>query len=51
MADVLSPKHRLFVEAYSGDTIQAMQVAGYVGQPAQLEARGKELLNNESKII
>lgn len=48
MADSLSPKHRLFVEAYCGDLTQAMQVAGYIGQPAQLEARGRELLANPS---
>jgi hypothetical protein len=44
--DVLSPKHRLFVEAYSGDLLEAMQVAGFVGQPEQLTKKGKELLLN-----
>ena len=44
--DVLSPKHRLFVEAYSGDLLEAMQVAGYIGQPEQLTKRGQELLLN-----
>lgn len=44
--DVLNQKHRLFVEAYCGDVVTAMQLAGYVGDEATLEKRGRELLTN-----
>lgn len=46
MADVLNKKHRLFVEAYDGDLVFAMQAAGYQGQPAVLEKQGQTLLQN-----
>ncbi|QDP57257.1 MAG: putative terminase small subunit [Prokaryotic dsDNA virus sp.] len=46
MADPLAPKHRLFVEAYAGDVVQAMQVAGYVGDVTKLEQDGNKLLTN-----
>lgn len=35
---------KLFIEAYEGNTIEAMQIAGYEGTPQQLENRGSELL-------
>lgn len=40
----LDNRHRLFVEAYTGDTVEAMQIAGYVGAPAFLRKTGDELL-------
>lgn len=44
--NVLSKKHRLFVEAYDGDTVNAMLAAGFVGVPAWLEQQGDKLLND-----
>lgn len=44
--DLLSPKHRLFVEAYHGDVVEAMQVAGFVADPAILKKKGEDLLKN-----
>lgn len=40
----LTPKHRLFVEAYNGDTLEAMQLSGYRGDPHSLRERGEQLL-------
>lgn len=40
----LNDKHRLFVEAYVGDPVQAMRFAGYSGTDPYLKARGEELL-------
>jgi hypothetical protein len=42
--DKLKPKHRLFVEAFYGDSQAAMKIAGYQGTPAYLEKKGNELL-------
>jgi phage terminase small subunit len=42
----LTKKHRLFVEAYTGDTINAMLAAGFEGVPAYLKEKGEELLAN-----
>lgn len=41
----LSQKHRVFVEAYDGDLIQAMRVAGYNGTDVYLKQKGEELLS------
>lgn len=43
--DTLSKKHRLFVEAYDGDEVQAMRLAGYSGTNSYLKAQGEELLS------
>ena len=40
----LSPKHRMFVEAYDGDIAMAMKIAGYNGSDSYLNQKGKELL-------
>jgi len=45
--DSLSPKIRLFVEAYDGNVVEAMQVAGFVGDTIVLNRRGNEILQNE----
>jgi hypothetical protein len=41
----LSPKQRIFVEAYDGDPIYSARVAGYVGPDSYLKQRGEELLS------
>lgn len=40
----LNDKMKQFVLAYTGDTAQAMQQAGYVGTRQELEKKGNELL-------
>lgn len=40
----LNSKMRLFVEAYSGNVVEAMKQAGYDGTDLYLEQRGSELL-------
>ena len=40
----LSKKHRVFVEAYDGDVIQAMRVAGFTGSNSYLKQQGEKLL-------
>lgn len=40
----LSAKERMFVEAYCGDTLEAMIVAGYSGEETNLRSRGNQLL-------
>lgn len=40
----LSKKHRVFVEAFDGDVIYAMRVAGFTGTDTYLTQKGKELL-------
>ena len=42
----LTKKHRLFVEAYSGDVISAMLAGGFEGVPQYLKEKGEELLEN-----
>lgn len=42
----LNKKHRLFVEGYDGDVINAMLAAGFTGVPAYLKSKGEELLRN-----
>jgi hypothetical protein len=46
----LSQKHKLFVEAYDGNLIEAMRVAGYEGSDMYLKQKG-ELLMEEPLII
>lgn len=41
---------RLFVEAYAGDTVEAMRIAGYIGDNAHLKAHGESILR-EPEII
>lgn len=41
----LSRKHRMFIEAYDGDLVQAMRVAGYNGTDVYLKQKGEELLS------
>lgn len=41
----ISPKHRVFVEAFDGDVIYAMRVAGYNGSDNYLKQKGEELLS------
>jgi hypothetical protein len=40
----LSKKHRLFVEAFDGDEVYAMRVAGYVGADSYLKQEATSLL-------
>lgn len=40
----LSPKHRLFVEAYDGDEVFAMRAAGFTGADNYLKKRAADLL-------
>lgn len=40
----LNHKHRLFIEAYLGDALQAMRIAGFEGTDKQLEKQGDDLL-------
>jgi hypothetical protein len=42
--DKLSKQHRLFVEAYDGDEIYAMRVAGYAGADSYLRSKATDLL-------
>lgn len=42
----LNKRHRLFVESYDGEVINAMLAAGYNGAPAYLKQQGEELLEN-----
>jgi phage terminase small subunit len=44
--DTLNQKHRLFVEAYDGNVVDAMTIAGYTGTPSYLEQKGNEFLKN-----
>lgn len=41
-------KHRLFVEAFSGDVAAAMREAGFEGAPGYLEQEGAKLLRDET---
>jgi hypothetical protein len=50
VAPTLSVKQKLFVEAYAGDVVEALRVAGYQGDPRYLQQKGSELLR-EPKII
>lgn len=43
---MLSDKHYRFIEAYQGDEVQAMQLAGFVGAPNYLKQKARELLAN-----
>lgn len=47
---ILSQKQKLFVEAYAGDEVAAMQIAGYQGDPNYLRQQAKILLS-KPKII
>jgi hypothetical protein len=40
----MSQKHRLFVEAYDGDEVYAMRVAGFTGDDRYLASKASELL-------
>lgn len=40
----LNHKHRLFVEAFLGDPLQAMRIAGFEGSDTILEKQGNDLL-------
>lgn len=42
----LNRKHRLFVEAYTGEVISAMLAAGFEGSPEWLKSKGEEFLEN-----
>jgi hypothetical protein len=42
----LSKQQWLFVEAYAGDEVHAMRVAGYQGADAYLKQKGTEMLNH-----
>lgn len=42
----LTKKHRIFVEAFSGDVVDAMKQAGFTGAPGYLEQEGNKLLKN-----
>lgn len=41
---VLSKKHRMFIEAFNGDVVEAMTIAGFSGQESYLRMKGTELL-------
>lgn len=45
-SEILTKKHRLFVEAYAGDEISAMLAAGFQGAPEYLKVQGQNLLKN-----
>lgn len=40
----LTPKHRLFIEAYAGDEIKAMRLAGFNGTDSYLRQQAEKLL-------
>ena len=40
----LNPKHRLFIEAYVGDEVKAMRLAGYNGTDSYLRHQAEKLL-------
>lgn len=40
----LNNKHRLFVEAYTGNNIEAMRIAGFTGTDGYLNQKAEELL-------
>ena len=40
----LSPKHRIFVEAYDGDPIYAARIAGFTGSDNYIKQKGEDLL-------
>jgi len=40
----LNKRHRLFVEAYAGDVLEAMKIAGWSGHEEHLTRKGNELL-------
>lgn len=42
----LSSKKKLFVEAYCGDPVEAMRIAGFTGTNASLRAGGNKLLSD-----
>jgi len=42
----LSKKQRLFADAFCGDTLEAMQIAGYQGDNNYLKAQGNQLLQH-----
>lgn len=44
--DALTQKQRLFSESYYGDVVTAMQLAGYVGDPATLQKNGSALMQD-----
>ena len=41
----ISPKHRLFIEAFDGNVAYAMRIAGYNGTDTYLKQKGEELLS------
>jgi hypothetical protein len=41
----ITQKERLFIEAYTGDEVEAMQVAGFTGAPAFLKRKAELLLS------
>jgi phage terminase small subunit len=45
-AKQLSQKRRLFAEAYAGDEVEAMQLAGYQGDPNYLRQKAQQLLKD-----
>jgi len=42
----LNKQQRLFADAFCGDTVEAMQIAGYQGDPNYLKSKGNTLLKN-----
>jgi hypothetical protein len=49
-SDILTKKQKLFIEAYAGDEVVAMQIAGYSGEPGYLRQQAKKLLS-QPKIL
>jgi len=42
----LAPKQRIFVEAYYGDNVNSMRIAGYSGEDSYLDTKAEELLRD-----
>ena len=41
---MITKKHRLFIEAFEGNIVEAMRVSGFEGADNYLEIQGKKLL-------
>lgn len=49
-SQILNKKQKVFVEAYAGDEVAAMQIAGYEGDPKYLKQKANQMLR-QPKII
>lgn len=46
----INKKHRLFIEAYDGDVVEALRIAGFEGADSYLKSMGNKLLK-DSNIV